>query len=77
MSALHPKADMRGAKRDVRFVPIADILSAVVITLLADGGLTSYRTTACGKRHGKVSAILGPGRFHATQFADRRDDIFT
>ena len=26
MSALPPKADMCGAKRDVRFVPIADIL---------------------------------------------------
>jgi hypothetical protein len=25
MSALHPKADMCGAKSDVRFVPIADI----------------------------------------------------
>jgi hypothetical protein len=25
MSALPPKADMRGATRDVRFVPIADI----------------------------------------------------
>ena len=25
MSALPPKADMRGAARDVRFVPIADI----------------------------------------------------
>ena len=25
MSALHPKADMCDAKRDVRFVPIADI----------------------------------------------------
>ena len=25
MSALPPKADMCGAKRDVRFVPIADI----------------------------------------------------
>ena len=25
MSALHPKADVCGAKRDVRFVPIADI----------------------------------------------------
>ena len=27
MSALPPKADMRGATRDVRFVPIADIVS--------------------------------------------------
>jgi hypothetical protein len=26
MSALHPKADMCGATRDVRFVPIADIV---------------------------------------------------
>jgi hypothetical protein len=25
MSALHPKADMCGAKRDVRLVPMADI----------------------------------------------------
>jgi hypothetical protein len=27
MSALAPKADMRGATRDVRYVPIADIAS--------------------------------------------------
>ena len=29
MSALPPKADMCGATRDVRFVPIADIGSAI------------------------------------------------
>ena len=29
MSALHPKADMCGATRHVRFVPIADIGQAV------------------------------------------------
>ena len=30
MSALPPKADMCGATRDVRFVPIADIASKLV-----------------------------------------------
>ena len=29
MSALHPIADMCGATRDVRFVPIADIVSGI------------------------------------------------
>jgi hypothetical protein len=29
MSALHPKADMCGAKSDVRFVPKADIAALV------------------------------------------------
>jgi hypothetical protein len=67
MPALPPKADMCGALVHVHFGPVADILSAVAITLLADGGLTSDRTTVCDKRHGKVSAILDPGWFHATQ----------
>jgi hypothetical protein len=35
MSALPPKADIRGAKRDVRFVPIADIWSRGQATQLA------------------------------------------
>ena len=29
VSALHPKADMCGAKSDVRLVPIADIVSGI------------------------------------------------
>jgi hypothetical protein len=43
MSALPPKADMCGAKRDVRFVPKADIPPAYSITSSArestDGGI--------------------------------------
>jgi hypothetical protein len=33
MSALHPKADMCGAMRDVRFVPIADIADYSITSL--------------------------------------------
>ena len=44
MSALPPKADMCGAKRDVRFVPIADIpvrshTALVIVTRFSDGSL--------------------------------------
>ena len=36
MSALHPKADMCGAKRDVRLVPIADIDRSITPTVSDD-----------------------------------------
>ena len=39
MSALHPKADMCGATRDVRFVPIADI---------CDGAKSLHAFGVCG-----------------------------
>jgi hypothetical protein len=34
MSALSPKADIRGCDRNVRFVPIADITSILVTTFI-------------------------------------------
>ena len=57
MSALPPKADVCGALAHVCFGPIADILSAVVITLFADGGLTSDWTTVCDKRVGYIRPV--------------------
>ena len=36
MSALHPKADMCGATKDVRYVPIADIRTILVCGLFDD-----------------------------------------
>jgi hypothetical protein len=35
------------------------MLGAVVVALLADAGLIFCRTTAGGKRHGKVSEVAG------------------
>ena len=35
MSALHPKADTCGAKGDVRFGPIADIINSHIAVLLS------------------------------------------
>ena len=43
MSALAPKADMRGATRDVRFVPIADIASLEMKEAANRGGLANLK----------------------------------
>jgi hypothetical protein len=54
MSALPPKADIRGAKRNVRFVPIADIRTSLFRQLFdhfvrrasSEGGTVEPRTLA-------------------------------
>ena len=45
MSALPPKADMCGATRDVRFVPIADMPSGNFDVLFAQWGMLGRQTT--------------------------------
>ena len=51
MSALPPKADMCGAKRNVRFVPIADIQSRLFDDLVGAG--EQHR------RHGEADRFRG------------------
>jgi hypothetical protein len=58
MSALPPKADMCGATRDVRFVPIADIPAGATQRLSCPGSCARWRAfTPCSKSVPKWSRI--------------------
>jgi hypothetical protein len=48
MSDLAPKADMCSAMRDVRYVPIADIASATIMTMKS-AGMTIGEIQGCSK----------------------------
>ena len=66
MSALHPKADMCGAKWDVRYVPIADI----VLLKRADPMTTLFHQPSNGshcRRRRAEEAKATSGRFRMTR----------
>ena len=57
MSALHPKADMCAATKDVRFVPIADIIITSAFDTIADESERPHSSAGrlgpiCGARTG-------------------------
>ena len=66
MSALPPKADMCGATRDVRFVPIADIPHLVTTAALIAAVDCRLAQRASSNQ---VSAILSNSAFSSSQVA--------